>query len=41
MKIIVFGSTGQTGRAIISKLLEAGNEVTAFGRDASNLNALS
>ena len=37
MKIIVFGSTGRTGRAAISKLLEAGHEVTAFARNTSTL----
>jgi len=37
MKIIVFGSTGLTGRAVISKLLEAGHKVTAFARNASKL----
>jgi uncharacterized protein YbjT (DUF2867 family) len=39
MNIIVFGATGQTGRAVIAKLLEAGHKVTAFVRDASRLTA--
>ena len=39
MKIIVFGSTGGTGRAVISRLLQQGHMVTAFARDASKLAA--
>ena len=41
MNIIVFGSTGQTGRAAISKLLEAENKVTAFARDTSKVAAVA
>lgn len=37
MKVIVFGSTGGTGRAAIASLLAAGHEVTAFARDVSAL----
>ncbi len=37
MKVIVFGSTGGTGRAAIAALLAAGHAVTAFARDASAL----
>ena len=37
MKVIVFGSTGGTGRAVIAALLAAGHEVTAFARDVSAL----
>ena len=37
MKVIVFGSTGGTGRASIAALLAAGHAVTAFARDASAL----
>lgn len=32
MKVIVFGATGQTGKIAVSKLLEAGHQVTAFAR---------
>ncbi len=39
MNILVFGSTGRTGRAVIARLLEAGHQVTAFARDASSLAA--
>jgi uncharacterized protein YbjT (DUF2867 family) len=37
MKVIVFGSTGGTGRAAIAALLAAGHAVTAFARDAATL----
>jgi uncharacterized protein YbjT (DUF2867 family) len=37
LKVIVFGSTGGTGRAVIAALLAAGHEVTAFARDVSAL----
>ncbi len=37
MKVIVFGSTGGTGLAVIAALLAAGHEVTAFARDVSAL----
>ncbi|MBC8050616.1 MAG: SDR family oxidoreductase [Chitinophagales bacterium] len=39
MKVIVFGSTGGTGRAVIAKLLSDGYEVTAFARDTAKLEA--
>ncbi len=35
MKIIVFGATGGTGRAVIDEALAAGHIVTSFARDAS------
>lgn len=38
MKIIVFGATGGTGRAVIKQALAAGHEVTAFVRDRRKLN---
>ena len=38
MNIIVFGSTGGTGRAVIEKLLADGHTVTAFARDPSKLS---
>jgi len=37
MKVIVFGSTGGTGRLLVSRALEEGHEVTAFARDAAAL----
>jgi uncharacterized protein YbjT (DUF2867 family) len=39
MNIIVFGSTGGTGRAVVAKLLASGHSVTAFARDPSRLSA--
>lgn len=39
MKVVVFGSTGGTGRAVIRTLLAGGHEVTAFARDATKLTA--
>jgi uncharacterized protein YbjT (DUF2867 family) len=38
LKVIVFGSTGGTGRAVIAALLAAGHEITAFARDMSALS---
>ena len=38
MNIILFGATGQIGRQILDQALERGHKVTAFVRDASNLN---
>ena len=35
MKIIVFGSTGGTGRVLVEQALAAGHQVTAFMRDPS------
>lgn len=32
MKVIVFGSTGQTGRQLVEQLVRAGHAVTAFAR---------
>ncbi len=39
MKVIVFGSTGGTGRAVIAKLLADGHDVTAFARNPAKLEA--
>ncbi|WP_329171791.1 NAD(P)-dependent oxidoreductase [Streptomyces sp. NBC_01477] len=33
MRIVVFGSTGATGRQVVAQALDAGHEVTAFLRD--------
>jgi uncharacterized protein YbjT (DUF2867 family) len=37
MKIVVFGSTGGTGAAIVSTAIERGHDVKAFGRSAEKL----
>jgi uncharacterized protein YbjT (DUF2867 family) len=37
MNIIVFGATGGTGRAVVSKLLAEGHQVSAFARDPSKI----
>jgi putative NADH-flavin reductase len=39
MKIIVFGSTGGTGRLIVDAAVRRGHEVTAFARQAAVLSA--
>ena len=39
MKVIVFGSTGGTGRLLVSRALEDGHEVTAFARDTAAFEA--
>ncbi len=40
MKIIVFGSTGGTGVAVLRALVAAGHDVTAFAREPGKLPAL-
>ena len=37
VKLVVFGSTGGTGRELVRQALELGHEVTAFARDAQAL----
>ena len=37
MKLLVFGSTGGTGRELVSQSLEQGHEVTAFARDPARV----
>ncbi|MCA9437111.1 MAG: SDR family oxidoreductase [Candidatus Omnitrophica bacterium] len=37
MNLVVFGSTGGTGREIVKQALEQGNAVTAFARDPSKM----
>ncbi len=37
MKIVIFGSTGGTGRCLVEQALSAGHEVTAFARNPSNI----
>lgn len=38
MRVAVFGASGATGRLVVVRLLERGNEVTAFVRDPSQLD---
>jgi uncharacterized protein YbjT (DUF2867 family) len=38
MKVIVFGATGGTGRAVTQRLLAAGHSVTGFVRDAGKMS---
>jgi|SRR5215207_7351460 putative NADH-flavin reductase len=35
MKVVIFGSTGGTGRLLIERVLQAGHTATAFARDTS------
>jgi putative NADH-flavin reductase len=37
MKLLVFGSTGGTGRELVRQALSQGHEVTAFARDTTKL----
>ena len=38
MKLIIFGSTGVTGRQIVTQALEQGHDVTAFARSPEKLD---
>ena len=38
MKLIIFGSTGPTGRQVVTQALEQGHEVTAFARSPEKLD---
>lgn len=38
MKLIIFGSTGGTGRQIVTQALEQGHDVTAFARNPERLD---
>jgi putative NADH-flavin reductase len=38
MRVIIFGSTGRTGKYLIQFALEAGHEVTAFARMPDNIS---
>jgi len=38
MKLIIFGSTGDTGRQVVTQALEQGHEVTAFARNPEKLD---
>jgi len=37
MKLLIFGGTGRTGRALVAQVLEQGHVVTVFARDPSKL----
>lgn len=37
MRVVVFGATGGTGRAVMEKALSAGHSVTAFARQADRI----
>jgi putative NADH-flavin reductase len=39
MKVVVFGATGPTGRALVARALERGHEVTAFARNPDAIDA--
>ena len=38
MKLIIFGSTGRTGRQVVTQALEQGHDVTAFARSPEKLD---
>ena len=38
MKVIIFGSTGPTGRQVVTQALEQGHDVTAFARSPENID---
>ena len=38
MKVLLLGSTGQTGTHLIDQALAAGHQVRAFARDAAKIN---
>jgi putative NADH-flavin reductase len=38
MKLIIFGSTGATGRQVVAQALEQGHDVTAFARSPEKLD---
>ncbi|CAN5433444.1 SDR family oxidoreductase [soil metagenome] len=37
MKLLIFGSTGLTGRELVTQALDAGHDVTAFARDPAKM----
>jgi putative NADH-flavin reductase len=41
MKIIIFGSTGGTGRELVQQALDLGHEVTAFARQPAKFDDIS
>jgi len=38
LKLIIFGSTGGTGRQVVTQALEQGHDVTAFARSPERLD---
>jgi putative NADH-flavin reductase len=38
MKLVIFGSTGGTGRQVVQQALDQGHMVTAFARDPNKIN---
>lgn len=38
MKLVIFGSTGKTGRHVVAQALEQGHDVTAFARSPEKLD---
>ncbi len=40
MKLLIFGATGGTGRALVQQALEQGHVVTAFARNPSKISAV-
>ena len=41
MKLLIFGSTGGTGRELVKQALAAGHEVTAYARDLAKLGDMA
>lgn len=39
MKVLIFGATGGTGRALVAQALEQGHAVTAFARDPAKVQS--
>lgn len=38
MRLVIFGSTGKVGQQLVNQALELGHSVTAFTRNADNIN---
>jgi putative NADH-flavin reductase len=39
MRLVIFGTTGSTGRRVVERAIAEGHEVTAFVRDPSRMSA--